>query len=259
MLVFKLSDTKLPKTNGAYAIVHSKSGKIYIGSAAAQLGFYERFKKHRKDLKNKKHHSSYFQRSYDKYGINAFEVWILEECSPYKALVWEQYYLDTWEPWPKDGTGYNTCKVAGSSLGCKQSEKTKNKISNARAKPYYLVSPEGEVFEGTNCTKFCKEKGLHNSHINKVLLGESLHSLGWTSSLEKHKLYLDYFYFRGVNYRKREGWRVPITKNNQTKTYRFKTKEEALAFRDNYEKENDHIFMVISRGWKERLNKLQTI
>jgi group I intron endonuclease len=250
MLVFKLSETKLPKTNGIYAIVHSESGKIYIGSAAGKLGFYERFNGHRKALRNKKHHSSYFQRSYYKYGVDAFEIWILEECEPEKCLPWEQYYLDTWEP------EYNSCKIAGTSLGCKQSEETKKKISKIRSKSYFLVSPEGVVFQGNNRLKFCKEKGLHRSHINKVLLGESLHSLGWTNSLEKHNLYLDYFHFRGINYRKQDGWRVPVTKNRQTKAYRFKTKEEAIAFRDNYEKDNNYTFMVISRGWKEKLNKL---
>lgn len=75
------------------------------------------------DLRLKKHHSPYLQRSFDKYGEEGFLFSIIEygiEVS--KLLEREQYYIDRLKP------TYNACKTAGSRQGLKASPQTREKL-----------------------------------------------------------------------------------------------------------------------------------
>jgi group I intron endonuclease len=79
---------------------------------------------HRKQLKEKKHHSILLQRAWDKYKEQSFTFEVIEEAtSPEHLLTREQVYLDYYKSYEVD-KGYNICKVAGSSLGVKHSEET---------------------------------------------------------------------------------------------------------------------------------------
>jgi len=60
-----------------------------------------------------------------KYGYSNFSLEILEYCSPSKCLEREQYYLEILKP------EYNLLKTAGSGLGRKHTEETKDKMSDA--------------------------------------------------------------------------------------------------------------------------------
>lgn len=51
---------------------------------------------------------------------------------------------------------------------------------------YYLISPEGVEFTGTNVKEFCTEKGLSRRSTLRVVVGERNHHLGWTNSWENH-------------------------------------------------------------------------
>lgn len=55
---------------------------------------------------------------------------------------------------------------------------TKNP-ENKNAKTYKLVSPDGELVIVTNMERFCRERSMHSSLINKVLSGERLSHKGW--------------------------------------------------------------------------------
>lgn len=59
------------------------------------------------------------------YGYSSFKLEILEYCEPEINIEREQYYLDLLKP------EYNILKTAGSSLGHKHSEETKEKIKAA--------------------------------------------------------------------------------------------------------------------------------
>jgi len=54
-----------------------------------------------------------------KYGYSSFSLDILEYCEPSVIIVREQYYIDNLKP------VYNIFNKAGSRLGTKQSEETK--------------------------------------------------------------------------------------------------------------------------------------
>jgi group I intron endonuclease len=61
-----------------------------------------------------------------KYGLENFSLEILEYCEPEQCLEREDDYIKLYQP------EYNILQKAGSCLGCKRSEETRKKISNAQ-------------------------------------------------------------------------------------------------------------------------------
>lgn len=112
--------------SGIYQIKNLINGKIYIGSA---VSFSDRWKVHRFDLRNNKHHNKYLQRAWDKYNEENFEFTVLELVADKNNLLMrEQFWMDETQCYdPK--IGYNLSKHAGSRLGVKASEETKKKMS----------------------------------------------------------------------------------------------------------------------------------
>jgi group I intron endonuclease len=109
--------------SGIYQIAHS-SGKAYIGSS---VNFDGRWKLHRKRLRKGTHHSTYLQRSWNRYGESEFKFQPIIICAGKDLLMYEQRFLDALAP------VYNVCKVAGNSLGVKRSAETRAKNA-ARAR-----------------------------------------------------------------------------------------------------------------------------
>jgi len=115
--------TNIPKeASGIYQIQSKLNGKIYIGSA---VNLKERKKNHFWNLKYKKHVNAYLQNHYNKYGKADLLFSILEFCEKEKLIEREQVYIDAWKPI------FNICKIAGSILGVKYSEESKQKMSKA--------------------------------------------------------------------------------------------------------------------------------
>lgn len=111
------------KQSGIYKITNTVNRKCYIGSA---VNFPSRRSEHRRSLIKGSHHSFYLQKSWDKYGEDAF-VFELVELVPDRAdlIAAEQRWMDAHLP------AYNICKVAGSPLGVKHTQETRDKISAA--------------------------------------------------------------------------------------------------------------------------------
>lgn len=115
------------KLAGIYTIRNTVNGKLYVGSTA---WFRRRFKDHRKDFRQKKHHCIPLMRAWKKYGASAFVFEILEivqDPTQEKLLGREQAYLDHYQPkWL-----YNICRIATSQLGMRRSEETKERMRRA--------------------------------------------------------------------------------------------------------------------------------
>lgn len=108
--------------SGIYQIQSKiKPERIYIGSA---MDINQRWKGHLKKLNINIHHSKKLQNHYNKYGKEDLVFSILCTCKKEQLLQFEQYYLDFYRPW------FNISKKAGSPLGVKRSEITKEKIKN---------------------------------------------------------------------------------------------------------------------------------
>jgi group I intron endonuclease len=130
-----MAEAKDTTKSGIYQIRHLASGKIYIGSA---VDIKARWQSHRSALRIGRHHSSYLQRAWSKYGPDAFSWQVLELVPNKQDLIRvEQEYLDRFRPFD-DAIGYNICHVAGSILGRPVSDETRAKIAKSNSNP----SPE---------------------------------------------------------------------------------------------------------------------
>lgn len=110
--------------SGIYSIT-SPSGKRYIGSA---VNIKHRWGQHRSMLIRGAHHCKALQRAYIKY--HGDFVWsVLVLCPKEELIREEQQQMD----WAGVGTLYNANPVAGSMLGFRHTQETKDKISAVQA------------------------------------------------------------------------------------------------------------------------------
>jgi group I intron endonuclease len=104
------------------------------------------------------------QRSWNKYGKDSFIFNVIEFVEiKENLLIREQHYLDTLNPFGKNG--FNNEKIAGSHLGIKHSEETKKKMSESR---------KGNIFTDQHKEKISialKGKIKSPDHLRKI--GES--------------------------------------------------------------------------------------
>lgn len=97
------------KQGGIYEIVHTATGRRYIGSA---VSFSTRWRLHLSHLRRGVHHSVVLQRAWNKYGAAAFAFRPLMVCFNRADLIpWEQRYLDEFKP------EYNISHEARSCMG----------------------------------------------------------------------------------------------------------------------------------------------
>lgn len=165
---------------GVYKIENSVTGDTYIGQS---ISIKSRWRKHKNHLLKNKHHSKYLQRAYNKYGKEAFTFEILSETTiPESLNVIEQVFMNIYSP------PYNSCPASGSPRGYQHSEESVLK----RCKSITLFSPEGIKVELTNIRKFCRENNLDRSALAKVLSNRQGEHKGWTSSLDKYNLLINY-------------------------------------------------------------------
>jgi len=241
---------------GVYAIVNTKNNKFYVGSAASKgkitstCGFYIRWTHHISDLRLNKHHCAHLQNSWNKHGSDSFEFRILEFVEPEFCIETEQEYINCSDK----NLLYNSSPTAGSSLGRKLSLESKQKMSEAKIRNFTLISPEGVVVEGSNLTKFAEDNGLR--HLSAVIDGKSLHSKGYTASLEAHFLYVELYSMRAIYFDKLNSrWRITWHENKVRKTNHFKDLDKAKEFRDRKELELYKPFKILTKDWKKKLKE----
>ena len=78
------------KITGIYKITNISNNKVYIGES---MNIYERWKVHKEDLKNNKHHSNKLQRDWNNYGENNFTFEIIKEINTIKQNIITQKLL----------------------------------------------------------------------------------------------------------------------------------------------------------------------
>lgn len=104
---------------GVYQIQSiSHPNRIYIGSA---YSFKKRKGQHFRSLVRGDHHSPILQHHYDKYGLDDLSFEPLMDCDIKDLLRYEQGLLDFFDPY------FNVCDKAGSRLGVKATQETKEK------------------------------------------------------------------------------------------------------------------------------------
>ncbi len=122
---------KIECQTGVYCIRNTVNGKVYVGGA--YRSFKERERKHKRKLKQKKHHNRHLQAAWNLYGEESFEWIILERCLPVKETIeeQEQYWIDFYQAADR-ACGYNLSPTAGSVLGLRHSEESKMRTRAAQ-------------------------------------------------------------------------------------------------------------------------------
>ena len=100
-----------------YCIRNKINNKKYIGQTSWNIN--KRFIKHKSQLVNNKHYSKNLQEDFNKFGMDNFEFFILDEFTftnkelLKKVLIdMEKFYIDLWDTM-NDNKGYNSTKSVG--------------------------------------------------------------------------------------------------------------------------------------------------
>jgi len=111
--------------SGIYCFENTINNKKYIGYS----NFIRRRKKeHLYYLRKGKHHNSYFQNAWNKYGEGSFVFKILQECPLSSCSNMEIYWIAYFNSFIDDGEGYNLTR--GGENVIEISEITRLKMSN---------------------------------------------------------------------------------------------------------------------------------
>lgn len=166
--------------NVIYKISNTINGRIYIGSA---IDFNIRKRGHKSQLLNNKHHSKILQNFVNKYGFDRliFEVVEYVDCKE-NLLNREQYFLDTLKPF------FNIYKIAGSRLGKKHTEATKQKVSLSKKNPSQELRDRLSLAsKGKKMTEQIKQK-LRDINLGKKMSEDSKLKMSLIAKGNKHSL-----------------------------------------------------------------------
>lgn len=183
--------------SGIYQWVNNVNGMSYTGQA---IDIQKRLQEHYKSYElnqlvekvNKFYSNIHLQRAIKKYGLNNFSIHILEFIpagEEQNLTIREQYYMDL----VSEEMKYNISPTAGSSLGVKHSEKTRDKMSTAKSgenHPLFGKSHSSETRKkmsaaqsGENSQMFGKTHSLETSQkMSATKSGENHHLFGKTPS-----------------------------------------------------------------------------
>ncbi len=149
---------------GVYQILNKVNGKKYIGSSSRCI--HKRWQEHLFLLRNNKHHSQYLQNAWNKHGESSFMFEIIEETNIDLCIDREQYYMDLYKSIDRN-CGYNIAPTAGSNLGFKHSQRTKDKMS--------------EMQQGKNNNRYgTKHSSSTIQKMSYAQKGDKNHSFGKT-------------------------------------------------------------------------------
>lgn len=113
--------------NCVYQIKNTITKKIYVGSTT---NLKKRIINHYNLLNNKKHNNKKLQNSWNKYGEMNFIVIVIEEnINKVDLLNREQFYINFFNSYKN---GYNILPIAGTTLGNKWTDDSKNKYSKLK-------------------------------------------------------------------------------------------------------------------------------
>jgi len=160
---------------GVYQIQNTIDGKRYIGSAARSI--INRWSNHKTRLSQGSHYAKHLQNAWNKYGADTFVFEILLYCNPENCLMYEQIALDHFKP------EYNTCMIAGSSLGTirkrgqqnpwygrkhKQETLTKMTYQSAKLTLEQKQSIETLLSQGISQTKIALQFGIAQTTVSAI-------------------------------------------------------------------------------------------
>lgn len=220
--------------SGIYCIINVKNNKRYIGSSK---NIRLRLQSHKSLLKNNHHENRVLQRSWNKYGENNFNYYILEKCEEQDLLIREQFYIDTLKP------EYNLNPISNKPPHTKdsrkkQSETRKLLYKSGKLKPSfkhiktYVYDLEGNFIKEYSSMKDAAigEFGKNTGAVRSACYGIENPS---------HRVYNRRFYLQKLDV-------LPIIEKKKTKPNRIIV---------HFISEDEHL---IFKGWNEAANHFNT-
>lgn len=208
----KISKDTIGKS-GIYYIKNINNNKLYIGSSK---NIYYRLHRHKSDMIKNKHHNIIIQNSFNKNGINSFELGVIEYCDEEDLIIKEQHYIDTLNP------EYNITKIVERNTLSESSklkisktlkDKYKNKEIKGTVKAIDLYDLDGNFIRTYNSCKECAEDLKISPHtISNVLSGKCYQGKGYIFTKKGIK--------PNLNKKVKLGVKVRITCNEWTKEFR---------------------------------------
>ena len=148
-----------------YCIRNKINNKKYIGQTSEKRGYNHRIHKHKNQLINNKHYSKNLQYEFNKFGIDNFEFFILDEFTfsdkelLKKVLIdMEKFYINLWDT-KNDTKGYNK--------------------PLARDTKRIICIDTGEIFYGTKDVIDKMFPGKSSSNIRMHLIGRYKSAFGY--------------------------------------------------------------------------------
>jgi group I intron endonuclease len=153
--------------SGIYLIRSKVSKRLYVGSA---VDIPTRWIQHIYNLRLGNHKNRHLQRAWNKYKEESFSFEVLLYCDKQNLILYEQRAMDYFSQYFGWRTLYNDCPVAGSRLGSKMRDDTKE---NLRA-----------YMKGNKYTKGRKISDEHRAKISASLIGNT-HTKGFKPTAEQ--------------------------------------------------------------------------
>lgn len=117
-------------STGIYKITNKTNGKVYIGQSR---DINTRWHNHKRELNSNRHHNSYLQSSWNKYGEANFLFSLIEVCNANelddREMYWISYYNSN-----NASFGYNLTAGGGGHSGYNMPDEMKEHLSSMRTK-----------------------------------------------------------------------------------------------------------------------------
>jgi group I intron endonuclease len=117
--------------SGVYAIVHTNSNRLYIGSSGNMV---KRWTQHKSHLRHQHHSSQKLQRAWDKYGEDSFKFIVIEECNISELRTREQYWMDVFNSYENGFNGTKKALEHSEEVRARLSEMGKGRTLTAETK-----------------------------------------------------------------------------------------------------------------------------
>ena len=172
----KFNDLKEIKSIEAiYGIHNIVTNKWYIGST---FNLHDRIRRHRYYLLRNQHHSSKLQKSFNKYGIDSFEIVVIKQFNKLDIEELVKQEIDTINEYNSLDNGYNMIKDCKVYKNFKLSKEAIKKVSNIHSIPIICLTLDGKfVKRFSSITQAAGELGDQTTNISNACKHGVTHSV----------------------------------------------------------------------------------
>lgn len=192
MKLYEINSKKKYDFSCIYLWTNLVNDKKYVGQAQS---FYNRMGQYKYGNFN-----THLKHAIDKYGIDNFDITILERDIPIGSLdEREQYWLDYYQSYFSD-RGYNICQHAGTTRGFRHSDESKQKMSKTTKERFKDPNERAKV-QGENNGMYGKKhtdewRKEHSDWLKNKWATDKEYRKFWSDKMTGEN---NYFYGKSFN------------------------------------------------------------